>query len=250
MQVTRLAVIEEATFNEGEVSTAVEGSVSRSSMIVGVIIRLFIALHCLWIAPITGSLRTQNTRRYPVRNVISVLSTGIILAMISDKTGVINRSLKVPYEYSERIRSVLPLLSLVMLIIGRTREAKPELVLARSRKAELESGLTRQTSGDFVTRYLLVESVASIGLMIFPVLDIPGCLKSLVKRFAPTLLEGPESCSACGSSTIVFPQRSDPCEHVFCYYCAKSERTPFNCHRCHKIVTDFISPNLLSDTHK
>ena len=250
MQVTRLSVIEEASFSEGEVATAVDGTEAHSSAPVGLVVRLIMAVYFLWFAPITGGLRIQNTRRYPVRNVLSTLIAGLILSFMSDKTAVISGLLKMPHAQSERIRAILPLVSMLLLLIGRTREVKPELLFTGSVKTELETGNSRQSSAEFVTRYLLVESIASAGLMVFPILDIPGRVKSLVKKLAPTLLTGSETCSACGSSSIVLPRMSMPCKHIFCYYCAKSELTPFNCPRCHKVVLDFIPRNTLLDIHK
>jgi len=240
MQSSRAAVVEEGSFNDLEISVALPPpDAFTPSIPVSLIIKAIIGLYVVIRSPQLGGMRIQNIRRSLTtkgpRMVLGILA----IILMRDNGSFISEKLGIGRIHQERLVNGLTLLTPLMFLSGSVSEMRPELAIVGSSPHDAESGVTRQTSSDFIGRFLLLESLASLGLVFLPLFDIESRLKALVRRFAPRLLDDEETCSSCSSSTIVLPHICTPCGDVYCYYCVKSETLPFRCYRCHKKVSSF-----------
>jgi hypothetical protein len=205
------------------------------------IIPAVIGIFSLFRASQTGGARLQNILRTPTKNKVMVSFTLLWLLSSSKPGSVVAGKLNLRHDTIERLRSWSPLLFFILFLSGVSRELQPERVFSTALVSEAESVVTRQTSGEFLARFLRLETLSQIGFVLIPILDIENRFKRILRRFAPRLLNESETCASCGSISIVLPQLSDACGHVYCYYCAKSEQTPFTCYRCRRKITSFIS---------
>jgi hypothetical protein len=241
MTVSRGSILEEASFHESEISIVTSNPVISifDAYPVDVAIRVIIAMYTILRGPQTGGMRIQNIRRILTRKRLALILPLLVSVLMSDSSGRALAKIGLPQYHSNRARNILSFVTLLLFIAGRTSEVRPDLALCGSVPIEAEPGVDRQFSGEFISRFLVVDALANLCFIIFPMFDVEAKVRSLVKRFAPRFLNARESCSGCGSETIVLPQLSGPCEDVYCYYCIRSEVLPFNCYRCHKMVTGF-----------
>ncbi len=218
--------------------SALTDSVVKGSY--GLYVRILIAVLIILRSPQTGGMRIQNIKRFPVKSKAKALIASVIaLTIIHDVSGTILNRLKISIVQRERARGVFSLMTMLLFLCGRKSETRPELVFSGSFTEEEQSTAIRQTSGEFVGRFLLLDSFATFSLTLFPYFDVENRVKGLIKRFAPRLVSDRISCSSCSSEAIVFPQKCFPCGHIYCYYCVKSEVLPFRCYRCNHLITSF-----------
>lgn len=248
MQSTRSAVIEEGNFHDSEVSVALlPNSEFALADKLNLTAKLLIGLVEFLRSPQMGGMRIQNIRRVMTSGKMRLLLPVLIVLITHDRRSLIAEALGIPTHYHERLRSGLSLVTLLLFLSGAVNELRPEHASAGSTPYEAESGMTRQTSGDFMGRFLLLESLSSLSFVVLPLLDIETKVKGLIRRFAPRLVDDRETCSSCTTWSIVLPQKCEPCGDIYCYYCVKAEVIPFRCYRCHNLVNSFSSK--ITDIH-
>jgi hypothetical protein len=133
---------------------------------------------------------------------------------------------------SSRPAGVITLVTLLLFLSGRVRERDPLYVVLGSRPGALEPSVNRINSTEFLSRYLLTDSLSSILLAMAPLINF----RRIFNR-ARSLAGLPDpdqytACSVCGSRWPVLPILG-PCRHPVCRYC--SHGSP-ECNRCGEAI--------------
>ena len=238
-----MSVLEESSFHESEMSVVYSLASGRHKEYVEWFTRLCVPFAVLYRASQTGSSRVQNIQRHRMRTLIAMASSVVSILMFHELPTFIPSRFRLNSTLQERVRGTFSFLAFLLFLSGRTKEIRPEYVMTNSHPHELEANVERQTSGDFVSRFLLLDALASFSFTLFPFLDVEAKVKALLRRVAPRLVDSSETCASCGSASVVFPQVCFPCGDVYCFYCVNLEHIPFRCYKCKKLVTSFSLQN-------
>ena len=239
MQTTRLSVLEEANFHESEISTSSSGLLPPLARYAP-LIRDWMVIYSLVVAGRrTSSMAVQNVGRsfrHRQWRIMVALLTAIAGSDLSDD---ICRRLGMSSVSVERCRRVLSASSLVLFLSGMTRELRPSLAVMGSRPVSDDPTIQRINSGEFISRFFLLDSMSSVAILLGPLCDIGGCIRRMVRTHLRLAPSAHETCASCGTSSIVLPHVATPCKHQYCYYCIGSEVLPFTCYECKQKVDSY-----------
>jgi hypothetical protein len=139
----------------------------------------------------------------------------------------------------EKTQATCTLIMFLLFINGFSREISPSTF--GSHPTVSEPLTTRITTTEFISRFLFIESLSTLGFIFLPFLNVRELLQSAGRRICPTWITGDVfGCVSCSSEGVVFPRRASPCEHLYCYFCSASKPSPFRCDKCSSIVHSFI----------
>jgi hypothetical protein len=236
----RVSVLEEASFHESDIATVSTVTDMDYLRFSAIYLKVIVAVLIIFRNPQTGGMRIQNIARAASKSkLFAAFLASFTVVLLSDSTGTLLSRLKISMIHRERARGLFSLVTMLLFISGSRAEVRPELIFSGTIPLEDEQSVSRQTSSEFIARFLLLDTLATFSFSLFPYFDIENRLKGLIRRFAPRLVDDRLKCSSCSSETIVYPQQCTPCGHIYCYYCVKSEVVPFRCYKCNNFVTNF-----------
>ena len=187
----------------------------------------------------SAGMRIQNLMRPKKPGGLRLLVGLAALILVTDSSGVIPNRLGLSLTSWSKLRGVVNLAGFLAFLGGFTREVRPENIVSRSEPSVAERDVVRTSSGEFIGRFLLLESLSSIALMVLPAYKVEVKIKELAKRWFRYNGTDACACASCGSESMVFPQTASPCSHAYCYYCISSEDKPFRCYRCDTAVHSY-----------
>ena len=244
MQTSRLAVAEESAFHDGEIAACLSGVPPNFSSITPLVVKVLIFIALARRGVQSGGMRIQNLKRELGSKRGRLFIAAIVVLIEADTYGAFLGRIGLTMSWRERLRGLLSLACFGSFLPGFTNEIDPGNAVLGSDLREAEAGASRVTSGDFLTRFMLMESVSSLALMVLPLVRFESKLRDFAKRWIPTASSQTPSCASCHTECPVLPHQANPCHHMYCYYCIASEEKPFRCYSCQTAVTSFHPSSL------
>ena len=236
----RINLIEEDNFQNSEISTLVENSgIQESKSIASLMANIVISYASIAQSRITSGMAIQNVSKHSSIGK-GVLWFILLLSTVAGERGFVEKYLPSISHVFVRLSRSFQVILLCLFLSGVVKDHRLPNVLAQVRTSNLETSTQRVVSTELVSRYLVLQSLTSIAILVIPMYNVKSLFSRMMQKILPSSCEK-STCSSCRSDTMVLPILAQPCGDVYCYYCINSEILPFNCYRCNERITCFIS---------
>eukprot|EP00899_Mesostigma_viride_P008302 jgi/Mesvir1/17473/Mv08747-RA.1 len=146
----------------------------------------------------------------------------------------------------QRAEATYKCLSIANLIVFLYEGKYPNVVdrLLRARLVYQKASVTRALSFEYMNRQLVWNEFSEVLLFILPLVSLDSLKRTIFRRWLKQGIYPASSssgtadddkntpCGICNSKPILVPFRALPCQHLFCYYCLRSNCQAARTFRC------------------
>ena len=239
MSTSRLSLIEESLFQDSETSCLNLNSRGLMYRFSRLILKMLPIVSICFSSRQLSGMRIQNIFRYVPS------SKSVMLALLwgamseAQHMNTFNAFFSRFERYVQGMSRAVSFVGLIAFLSGFLREVRPEMIFARSNPSCSAPTVQRVCSLEFLVRYLITNSISSFAIILAPFFDFHSIFRLAQKRFFHGVLDaGNFECGECVCSSV-FACVTEPCGHLYCYYCIKSKQLPFACGACGNTVKSF-----------